>query len=603
MQAITQAHDIIAPHTGLSGNAQLPFRVLYHWWLIMTIRSCALSVIASCLFLTAAPAPLDGETGVLVVHLMDVQRRPINGAAIGVEGDGATALTAVDGKARIRLAPDTKERTWISLQIVKSPPHRDLVIVSPWDYKTLVPPFANESANFVEVVVVQRGDRSALESGTVLIALTARINQANAGSRSEDTQAHLNAVAKDYGISAQDLDQHIREWGQKTADPFQRGLVALYAGNYEQASEDLSNSLQEQEKRLQQSQKDVADRAFFLGASRHEEGKYRESVTAYERCLELRRNDPTVLNNLGQSVADTGDFNRAQKLFEQALDIRKATLGEENADTAQSLDSLALVLQSQGNFAEAEKRYLEARGIRERVLGAYARETVITNNSLAAVLYSEGKYQQSEQIFREVLEIRDGENPNGLDTAQTLDSLALCLQAENKLVEAASDYRRALAIRQKVLPAEHPSIAQTENSLASLLYDQGEFSQAKELYESALEIRKHALGPDHPLTAATMDGLGLVLAMTDPPAGEASIRQALQIQELKLGNDHPDTATTLDHLGTVLEKEGQWDEAQRSLEQALSIRSKVLGSDHPVTRISREHLRELQEKRAKIHQF
>jgi len=53
-------------------------------------------------------------------------------------------------------------------------------MVSPWDYRTVVPSFENESENFVEVVVVQRGDRAALESGTVLAAATAQINKANA---------------------------------------------------------------------------------------------------------------------------------------------------------------------------------------------------------------------------------------------------------------------------------------------------------------------------------------------------------------------------------------------------------------------------------------
>jgi hypothetical protein len=107
------------------------------------------------------------ETGILAVHIKDVQRRPISGVQIGVEGDGGSAITGDDGKARIPLAKQTKEKSWVSLQILKSSPGKDLVMVSPWDYKTPVPSFENESENFVEVVVVQRGDRAALESGTV----------------------------------------------------------------------------------------------------------------------------------------------------------------------------------------------------------------------------------------------------------------------------------------------------------------------------------------------------------------------------------------------------------------------------------------------------
>ena len=74
------------------------------------------------------------------------------------------------------------------MQIVKSPPGQYLVMVSPWDYRAQVPSFENESDNFVEVVVVQRGERAALESGTVLKAAVSQINKANAP-KSADKQA------------------------------------------------------------------------------------------------------------------------------------------------------------------------------------------------------------------------------------------------------------------------------------------------------------------------------------------------------------------------------------------------------------------------------
>jgi hypothetical protein len=160
----------------------------------------------------AANATLWAETGVLVVHVKDVQRHPISGIQIGVEGDGGSAFTGDDGKARIALAKDTKGKSWVSLQIMKSPPGKDFVMVSPWDYRTIVPSFENESENFVEVVVVRRGDRTALESGSVLAALTAQIDKANApktGDKQapqENPKANLAVVANQYGLVPDDLD-------------------------------------------------------------------------------------------------------------------------------------------------------------------------------------------------------------------------------------------------------------------------------------------------------------------------------------------------------------------------------------------------------------
>jgi hypothetical protein len=99
------------------------------------------------------------ESGILVVHVKDVKRHPVAGVHLGVEGDGGSGVADHNGKARIQLAPQTKPKSWVSLQIVNT----DWVMVSPWDYRTLVPSFENEADNFVEVVVVRPGDRDTLE--------------------------------------------------------------------------------------------------------------------------------------------------------------------------------------------------------------------------------------------------------------------------------------------------------------------------------------------------------------------------------------------------------------------------------------------------------
>jgi hypothetical protein len=81
------------------------------------------------------------EAGVLVVHVEDVQGRPISGLQIGVRGDGGSKVTGNDGEARIPLANQTREGHPVSLQILSSPPGKDFVMISPWDRETIVPSF------------------------------------------------------------------------------------------------------------------------------------------------------------------------------------------------------------------------------------------------------------------------------------------------------------------------------------------------------------------------------------------------------------------------------------------------------------------------------
>jgi hypothetical protein len=142
-----------------------------------TRRPHLVFMMVACSWLVGAAR---AEDGVLVVHVKDIQKHPIAGLEIGVEGDGGSSITGDDGKARIRLAKQTREGTSVSLQILKSPPGKDFVMVSPWEYRVVFPSFENESENFVEVVVVARGDRAALESRDFVRAATAQLNNASA---------------------------------------------------------------------------------------------------------------------------------------------------------------------------------------------------------------------------------------------------------------------------------------------------------------------------------------------------------------------------------------------------------------------------------------
>jgi tetratricopeptide (TPR) repeat protein len=370
------------------------------------------------------------ESGVLVVHVKDVQRHAISGVQIGVEGDGGTATTQDDGKARIRLAPQTKETSWVSLQILKSPPNKDYVLVSPWDYRAVVPSFENESENFVEVVVVQRGDRLALESGAVIAAVVAQINKANAPKTpdkqapQEDPKANLSAVAKQYGLGAEELDRAIRAWGAKTTDPYEAGLAALYERSYAKASTQLAESLQHREEKLATDQKAVADAAFFLGVSLFEEGKYRDAATNYQRCLQLRPGDSTTMNNLALSLTHAGDYTGAEPLYRRALAIDEKALGPDHPDVATDLNNLAELLRAKGDYAGAEPLYRRALAIDEKALGPDHPAVATSLNNLALLLKAKGDYAAAEPLFRRALGIDEKAlGPNHPQTLQIRENL------------------------------------------------------------------------------------------------------------------------------------------------------------------------------------
>ena len=86
-------------------------------------------------------------------------------------------------------------------------------------------------------------------------------------------------------------------------------------------------------------------------------------------------------------------------------------------------------------------------------------------------------------------------------------------------VEARPLHERALAIREKVLGAEHPDTAESLNNLAHLLQDQGDLAGARPLFERALAIREKVLGAEHPDTAKSLNNLAHLLQAQGDLAG------------------------------------------------------------------------------------
>ena len=66
---------------------------------------------------------------------------------------------------------------------------------------------------------------------------------------------------------------------------------------------------------------------------------------------------------------------------------------------------------------------------------------------------------------------------------------------------------KAMKIREKVLPPEHPSLAISYNNVGITYAYMKDFSKAVEYLEKALEIREKVLPPEHPDIESTKQSL------------------------------------------------------------------------------------------------
>ena len=81
--------------------------------------------------------------------------------------------------------------------------------------------------------------------------------------------------------------------------------------------------------------------------------------------------------------------------------------------------------------------------------------------------------------------------------------------AQVRYPEAEADYKRALAIRERHLGADHAATAEIHLGLAALYRVKGRYADADSLYRNALSIYESKRGQDHTAVAHALYGLAL----------------------------------------------------------------------------------------------
>jgi tetratricopeptide (TPR) repeat protein len=160
--------------------------------------------------------------------------------------------------------------------------------------------------------------------------------------------------------------------------------------------------------------------------------------------------------------------------------------------------------------------------------------------------------------------------------ATALNNLGLLYYAQGRYQEAEPLYRRALALREKVLGPDHPDVATSLNNLAGLYDTQGRYKEAEPLYRRALALWEKVLGPEHPDVATALNNLGLLYyAQGRYPEAEPLYRRALALREKVLGPEHPDTARNLFHLAWLLRDKGDHPESARFYHRLVDTWSEI----------------------------
>jgi tetratricopeptide (TPR) repeat protein len=216
-------------------------------------------------------------------------------------------------------------------------------------------------------------------------------------------------------------------------------------------------------------------------------------------------------------------------------------------------------------------------------------------NDFAQLLHATNRLAEAETLMRRALAIDEisfgSDHPR---VATNISNLALLLEDTNRLAEAETLMRRALAIGEASLGSNHPKVAIRLNNLAHLLQSTDRLAEAETLMRRALAIDEASFDSGHPNVAIRLNNLASLLQATNRLAeAEPLLRHALAISEASFGSEHPNVAVNVNNLAQLLEDTNRLTEAETLRRRALAIDEASFGSDHPNVAIRLNNLAQL----------
>jgi serine/threonine protein kinase/tetratricopeptide (TPR) repeat protein len=324
-------------------------------------------------------------------------------------------------------------------------------------------------------------------------------------------------------------------------------------------------------------------------AYRHQ-GQTERAIKLFEQAVSIRReerpmnnrNVAAALSNLARALADGGFFASAEAYLQQAIELVRA----DGADSQEAADILVqfghFALNAKSDPARARLLFTQALGIYRALPGDQNLSIAATLSALSSTAMWSGDFVVGEQYQREALTIfRATVSRNHPDHAIALANLGYILTQRGKYAEAEQTLNEALEIERNVFGSDDLGVASIEKDLGTLYGREGDLRRAMDSTEDALRIATKRLGASSYMRGYYLDSLAhLKLSANDLAGAQADALEALRIYDAALAKRHLYVASARYLLGEILLRKRMLPEAEAQLRTAVDIDTALAGADN-----------------------
>ncbi len=319
----------------------------------------------------------------------------------------------------------------------------------------------------------------------------------------------------------------------------------------------------------------------LLAATVYTSVQSRRVAAERDRAVEVQG---FLLEMFGATGPDqAGDSVTARQLLDRQADALTSLYADQPVLRARMMAVLADGYDRLGVRDEARSLAEDALALRRETLGPSHPDVAASLALLGWIRHQQGEAGAADSLLQAAVDMYRTARPrDAAGLSRALNDLGVVREAGGETEAAASLYEEALTLRRDRYGDAHRAVAVTASNLAVIRYRQGDYEGAARAGEEALAVMRRAVGPDHQRSIIIQNNLAAIrLAMGDPAGAEAQYRDLVQRQSRLQGPDHPVTLNLRAALASTLANQLKHAEAEAAYRSLLADLEPRLGTDHP----------------------
>ena len=321
-----------------------------------------------------------------------------------------------------------------------------------------------------------------------------------------------------------------------------------YLADYEMSLTYYSSSLRQALAKQIIKEGEIALCNYHIGYLQYLQGKYPEAMDYYMKSIFILRELPNqaldlanIYHSIGQVYDKEGKYLDGMEYFENALNIRKSILGDNDPMVAYSYNDIGVCLQNQGLYEKALECQKKALSIRRSVFGDVHYYIALSLNNVGTVLYLQGKKKEAIEYLEKALNMNitlfGQKHPYTSVCYNNLGTMASSMGDQEKALDY---HEKALEIRKKIYQDNHVDIAISLSNIANVYFYNKEYNKSIKYQNESLNIRKKIFGENHPDVALCYNNIAMVyFKLREYQLAIENFEKALVIFTNTLPSNHP----------------------------------------------------------------